>query len=392
MRCYPFCMWILLAALTPSALAVDFSLECPNPTTYARPDVVKRWDPTKSADFQANCDLVPVPEDQNGCARHIAWVPPETAPRHQDQLMLMLPGELQKPYQFEIIQGTAAYTGYRVLGLSHAQRIHVTDFCAATGPDVDTCFRGVRDEILYGNDAANTVLGVDRVDPIDSLVGRTVSALEELYWDDLDADGVNDWQWDRYLVNPPDRLVPAPPTPDQLHWDRIIVVGFSISTVDAMLLAQYHSLAGVVYLDGPEDDSPDLHVFEQPYATPACVHFGSYHVGRNEAPIINATWDHTGMGLVEYDADQPWVDWPVGASRVYTYQAASGSCVSPPHGSMARDGCMPSDATSGLPAGLGYGRPHLFEPYVYLFCAAGTFDPNTCTAYSDQSRAPGPRL
>ena len=79
-------------------------------------------------------------------------------------------------------------------------------------------------------------------------------------------------------------------------------------------------------------------------------------------------------------------------TMLYTYQAASGSCVSPPHGSMARDGCMPSDTTSGLPAGLGYGRPHLFEPYVYLFCAAGTFDPNTCTAYSDQSRTLGPRL
>ena len=68
------------------------------------------------------------PELNGGCSSHYAWVPVEGSPRHQDQLMLMLPGHMQRPHQFKITQRIAGYAGYRVLGLDYKNRIGSGDF------------------------------------------------------------------------------------------------------------------------------------------------------------------------------------------------------------------------------------------------------------------------
>ena len=209
---------------------------------------------------------------------------------------------------------------------------------------------------------------------------------------------MNHQGWDQYLTVPLlDENTPTPLDASSIQWDRLIVVSFSAGTTDVAYLARQQMLDGAVYLDGPVEGSPDLNVWDLPMATPDCVQAGAYHADRGvETLQIQDVWTRMGVGTVELDADLGWSgSWPAGEMRFFSNQVpAPGGCIDPKHGSMARDGCIPSDPWNGLPAGRVYGTPSLFPTYVYLFCQVGAIEPVTCMPYQDlQPRdSDGPRL
>jgi len=389
-------MWML----TGPAEALDLTGLCPDPSSLRRPFMMGPIAPEMSAELDTNkCSIAVDPEEENGCSSHYAWIPPEGTPSHQDQLMVMLPGMKQRPNQFFMLQSNAAFAGYRTVGLSFHHSISVVNWCPLVGPDVTQCWLDAEREIIFGDEDGVTMFGaVERVDPVDSLSGRLVSLLETLYWMDVDADGTDNQDWDRYLTVPiVDRNTPIPRSETSLKWDEIIVVGFSISAMDVAVLTHDRLLNGAIYIDGPQDDLPDMHIFDDVYATPACVQQGAFHGGRGQPTIdINAIWDQIGIDTSVYGVDlNPWSGtWPT-EGRIETNQLpAPGGCIDPLHGSMARDGCMPTDPWNAIPAGRGFGPPNLFAGYTYLFCAVGEIDPYTCQPYQDLApRDPvGPRL
>jgi hypothetical protein len=396
-------MWLtflaVLIASTP-AVAQDLTNECPDPTVYKKPRLVGKISPQVSVDMEVNlCSVVGNREDENGCATHHVWVPPEGQPTHQDQLVVFLPGVLQRPSQFLMVQSAAAFSGYKTIGLSYRHRIHASDFCPPTGPTVDQCYLDARDEIIYGAAPGLTVFSPnERVALEDSLTARLVSVLEELYWADVDADGIDQHNWDAYLTVPiVDKLVPVPREKTSVHWDKVIISSFSVGTSDVNFLALNHTLDGVLYIDGPVAGTPDLTVFDWDYVTPTCVQTGLYHAGRGADTLeITDLWDRLGLDAALHDADLPWTGtWPASQMRVFSNQeAAPGGCLEPKHGSMARDGCMPTSPTNRLPAGAQYGRPSLFPSLVYLYCQVGAINPYTCVPYQDEvlRDTGGPRL
>src|SRR6185295_10569130 len=120
-------------------------------------------------------------------------------------LVVYLPGTNNAPERQTYVQQTAAYAGYRTVGISYENRQDLADTCGRATvhplqlePCSYDCPGRVRREILTGEDLSSRIV----VRPGDSILARLYLLLTALYEDDLHDNGINDLHWDAYFRPP----------------------------------------------------------------------------------------------------------------------------------------------------------------------------------------------
>ena len=291
-----------------------------------------------------------------------------------------------EPYKHDKVLKTAAYAGYRTIGLSYDSRNNVEVTCGVTSCDTE-CHGPMRREIILGTDESSIT-----VEPGDSIVWRLYAVLEYLHDEDI-ADGVNDYAWDGYYTPV---AAGGTPTLDNIDWAQVIVSGFSQGAGHAAMISKLAEVQGVVMLDGPGDICENAGVeraapwLSDPVDLSAArPRFGVIHhswfsyLGVPEQPHV--TWRALGIGpCTMEDLDGAFLMVPP-KDAAYTAQEPVPTCpgigaddvleLSRKHGSMAEDTCMPEDATGGVLAS-GPAGTHLFSAYLRRFCHA--CDAATC--------------
>lgn len=307
------------------------------------------------------------------CADHALYLPsPPVA--HHDRLVVFLPGTLMEPDKHDHVLRIAADAGFRALGLSYDNEqacagcasASIGGFCSTHAPDDPDCFHLVSQTVIYGPTAAPNPYPHTFADD-DAIVPRLLDALDRLEARDL-LDGLDDYGWGTYAAD-----VAAG------DFCRIIFAGFSQGAGYAMLLASLERVGGGVFLDGPNgvvatSFAPGL--IPQTWrswahATPGDALFAAWH---QRSSLVGRDGVLTDLGLpigTHGVVDPASSLLPAGLHRITTDQIAPTG--ESEHGSMAKDGAMPIDATSGTPAGSGAGTPLLMGAYTDLFVGAGAY-------------------
>jgi hypothetical protein len=164
-----------------------------------------------------------------------------------------------------------------------------------------------------------------------------------------------------------------------IHWDRVVISGFSQGAQKAAVLAIDEAMDGVVVISGPPDDTDWVEAGE----TPTCAWWAVHHADEDWSEYHGFNYDILGFVEPEDLASEPLPErlceeaWPPydGSHRLASHLDAAPNCTSPDpaHGSMANDVCMNTEA--GLP-----GDPYaLFRTYLYAYCAAGHVDADPVT-------------
>lgn len=299
------------------------------------------------------------------CADHHVYVPGGTSP--QPPTVVFLPGSGMEPDKHDLVLQMAAYAGYRAIGLSYDNVGSVSSLCGTPSCD-DDCAENIHIERVTGQDvspASSTVGG-------DAILPRLYALLVELHTEDM-LDGTNDLHWDALYE-------PAPPMASSLdmstiHWERIFIMGFSQGGGHAMFLAKRWPVGAAMVLDSNGESCDDEGLLRpedwvtDPFnASSGRPHYGVGHA-RGESPplVVQAMWPALGFGEIPGEnLDAGSFAWPP-SSASYTDQLPVFSCTE--HSTMAKDGCMPTSATSTVAADTP-DAAHLFEPYLLRLCAA----------------------
>lgn len=351
------------------------------------------------------------------CGAHRVYVPAAgVTPR--EPLVVFLPGSSMTPSEHDLVLKTAAYAGYRTIGLSYDSTNNVDKICAPfAGFGIypfcaNDCYATKRDEIILGRDLTQEFT----VEPADSIVERLFTLLAQLYADDI-SDGTNDHEWDSYFS--PLLTVPVRIGVGNLEWDKIIIAGFSQGAGHAARMSRAYPVHGTVMIDGPGDmcldgfelaaapwlNGPDASAGRPRYGAMHGLWIDEFGLAEGEAP---PTWQAMGIadgGLVSLDgvagdglrsSSVPelggnllidiaqWILPPAPAAYTEQIPASSGEvderCPDIPidgmpdgasqmHGSMAADSCMPTSLTDGLVASTPP-EAYLFPHYLKRFCYA----------------------
>ena len=332
-------------------------------------------------------------------------------------MVVFLPGSSMSPRSHDLVLKTAAYAGYRTIGLSYDSTHNVDSMCTIFGLHrwcgVNDCYAPKRDEIILGADFSGDL----HVEPADSILERLFTLLAALYTDDI-SDGVNDHGWDAYFT--PVNAVPVPIRVDNIVWDSVVIAGFSQGAGHAARISKEYRVHGTIMIDGPGDmcydgldlvaaqwmDGPDASAGQPRYGAMHAIWSELFNLEEGEAPPTWDAMDITDNGLVSLD-EEPIDDTPrplapggipdflpdidldrylPPAAAVSTDQVPASTTgsdaqclaipslglpddVSQKHGSMADDRCMPTTRTDGVLAS----RPpdaYLFEHYLKRFCYA----------------------
>jgi hypothetical protein len=372
-----------------------------------RPGDLRGWSASSSACSAGSAADQP-------CGAHRVYVPgPATTPRAP--LVVFLPGSNMTPDKHDLVLKTAAYAGYRTIGLSYDNTHNIDAICAPAAvfsSCTSDCYASKRDEIILGTDLTPDF----DVQPADSIVERLFTLLAQLYADDI-GDGTNDHGWDAYFS--PLLAVPVPITVANIRWDQIIIAGFSQGAGHAARMSKAFLLHGAFVIDGPGDmcvngasellaapwlTGADASAGRPRYGAMHAFWFPAFDLAEGEAP---ATWTALGLatnGMANLDeigtsrpgpiAGLPEIRIPTGflppAQAAYTAQTpathigsptgADSECAAIPapglppdasqkHGSMADDRCMPTTQTSGILASSA-SDAYLFQHYLRRFCYA----------------------
>jgi len=318
------------------------------------------------------------------CAIHLVYKP-ASGQEVRDPLVVFLPGTGMEAERHNQVLQTAAYAGYRTIGLSYDNVGTMESFCQAEGDCAD-CYGEARDEIITGNDTRPNVTIVERSD---SIVERLHNLLDALEADDL-ADGVDDDQWGDFyepfaVLTPPPNSV-AIHTLGSINWDRIILAGFSQGAGHAARIAQKAQVHGLIILDGGNDtcgvDQP-ASWYADDNASLGRPRYGVTHRRGVANWSVPATWLALGFPAGFHDFEDNVISLEPAAVGI-TAQRIFPPPPNPPetpntpcnaHYSMAKDGCMPTAPTGGDVAATA-DDAYLFARYLTRFCYA--CDPLTC--------------
>jgi hypothetical protein len=375
-------MLLTIAARSNQAQAQPLS--CPDPATYPghKPALLGAFDPSTLAENGPRATTVCSGISATApCAAHLVFVPSPLIRRDQLQkpLVLFLPGTGMIPYRQTLLLRTAAFAGYRTIGLSYNNVTSVSSVCDGSACGTD-CHGEARAEAVSGRDLS----GIVDIKRGDSILYRLYNLLVELHQQDL-RDGVNDYHWNQFYVRQGRRR-------GQLHahnivWDKIIVAGFSQGAGHAAWISKAILVSGMLIIDGANgtctasDGSvqPADWLLEPQDASAGRPRYGiGYaHAGLVSGPpyVAPSTWQALGLGLNGSDDldDGPIALPPLDAA----FTAQTPACgPNDNHLSMGRDGCMPvsfSPPTSDLPIGFPAFEPnhvYLFKEYLVRFCFA----------------------
>jgi hypothetical protein len=303
----------------------------------------------------------------------------------------------------DILLKTAAFAGYRTIGLSYYDVSTVEEECEGILCQLDyedECAYQMRMERLTGVDNPNTPDHV--VPPETAIVYRLLEVLQELEaWDTADL-----WDFEEYCV---DSLggcstIPNGPWLDRIHWDRIVLAGFSHGAGYGHLVSLLTEVDGIVSIDGGNDRCALSSTPNDNRASSYLQDLGSIwsqtgggSPGNGEFAAIHQVHAFNGMVSPEIVPDSyPYVQLyttvhqldgtgaaslPLASNVLRTNQNwPNTDCLTVLgyHGSMATDNCMPTQATWNKPdqddveaSPLEYPPDvHLFPAYVEGFCNA----------------------
>ena len=301
------------------------------------------------------------------------------------KLVVVLPGSGRNPANVSIWQNSAAYAGYRTIGITYSGS-SLDDACPSVERTLNfeeetqygKCVEQFRSAVLYGGvvpDHGKPNSG-QVLDAANSIELRLLDLLNHLSRTDP-AGG-----WDQYLNRSNSGAV-------QLAYAKIIVAGYSLGSGHAARWATDARFAGVVTLAGPTDSSLRYVPSNDPrklsvpivvlapwirgsHATPgerraALVHLGE---GQDKLDVLGQVWDRFGLaGKAPLDLTQAWnpkpgrLPWPYEASaaRFTVNTATSPACTA--HGATAEDNCVALDTDAATK------MPRIFPAYMHMFCS-----------------------
>jgi hypothetical protein len=292
-------------------------------------------------------------------------------------LVVFLPGSSMVPADHAHVIKMAAQAGYPTIGLSYDSFKTLESICGSL-PCSDDCHEKVRQERILGTDHTSSLsLTLPTGRP---LIATWKDAVIPRLWEAIDAAaaadtaGLVDWE----LYYNPSKAHPRP-RPADIHWENIILSGFSQGGGHGLYISQIEQVDGIVLFEGGNDvcDSPPVaaswydqngaSAFEPIFAfghrrgaLPADVEIP---LGLLEAGVsfVGDDLDTAGWTLTSGELAHTDQDWPSGSPGMKP-------CTE--HTSMGRSDCMPTDATSGIEATVP-SDAHLADPYVEAFELAG---------------------
>lgn len=292
-----------------------------------------------------------------------------------DELVVFLHGSGQAPSNHTNILRTAAFAGYRVVGIKYPTQPGI-DECRADYPDdLSWCVEELHRAKIYGEEHP----GYIQIEDDRSIVGRLWATLRDAHALDPSAG------WDAYFVDGD----PATLTQHEnnLNWDRMILGGFSQGTEHATMLSKDFQLDGLVLMSGPVDTYVEW--IERPGQTPGCAVFAFRHDNETLAHMMDDNYDLLSFPGPLTDVEPlkagtcDELDWPLyGATQTFASNLRPSddpgcSNPDPSHGSMANDVCMNvADAVDGDPYAL-------FRVYLSAFCRVGHIDPDGAGGCTD---------
>lgn len=266
------------------------------------------------------------------------------------ELVVHLPGHGNEPGNQTMLLQTAAFAGFRAIGLVWTNATLVASDCT-TAADFNDCLETTRDDRGFGADPES--------------VERELADLLTALHNDYPLDG-----WGDFLT------AGAP------NWGDIILTGYSEGGNQGAYMAKQVAFHSVILISGggnfgtpPPNTTgvdPIADWLTQPGATPGDDQFALYHEGEPFAADYAVAYDAIGIpnpGFSRVAEDQiiGWPDFGY-ASRlvVYDLTAPVNPATYPncdPHGTTVPDGC--------LDYGLGGTTYDLLKAHLYLFCRAG---------------------
>jgi hypothetical protein len=266
------------------------------------------------------------------------------------ELVVHLPGHGNEPEnQIKLLQ-TAAFAGFRAIGLVWSNATLASDDCASAA-DFNGCLETTRTDRGFSANAGS--------------VQRELTDLLTALANDYPADG-----WGDFLNGG----VPA--------WDRIILAGYSEGANQGAYMAKQVAFKSVVLISGggnfgvpPPNSSGDpiANWLTQVGATRGANHIALYHGGEPFAADYSVAYDAIGVinssfARVPEDQVAGWPDFGIAARLVVSDLTAPANPVNyprcDPHGTTVPDTC--------LDYGLGLPTYDLLKAHTYLFCFAGT--------------------
>lgn len=310
--------------------------DCPLPQDFNESLVIEVLNPSGSQ-YSANA-----PGRQHRVYR------PSGTPRAQ--LVMHLPGHDNEPGNQTMLLKTAAFAGYRAIGLVWTNATLAADDCSGAGSNAafNDCLESTRDERGFGTGS-------------ESVQNELADLLAA-----LDADHPTDG-WGGFLVGG---------VPD---WSNIILDGYSEGGNQTAYMAKQVAYYNVILISGggnfgvpPPNASGDpvADWMTQPGATPGGRHLALYNVGEPFASDYATAYDVIGVPTstferVPEDQGTGWPDFDK-ASRLkvdaLTSPVSNPYPLCDPHGTTVPDSC--------LDYGLGESTYDLMKAHLHLYCMA----------------------
>lgn len=282
-------------------------------------------------------------------AYHYAWVDP--ANNKNPKLLVFLPGTLNRPMDYQLIEQEAARLGYHVIALMYQNNVGVDAVCRGTRipQPPPECSGDTRLEILDGIDRPASQVTVT---PANSIDNRLTKALEYL------AAHYPEEGWSRFLDS------------EGPKWSQIAVSGQSQGAGQAALIGQLRHVDRVVMFSGPPDARlpNEVDAWVSIGKTPASKHYALFHMRDLLVAGIRANLMALDMyrfgDPVQVTGYETEFDYS-GAHVLMTDLQPRGGYANPnPHRSTARDAFTP------LPAGCTQIGPNctplLIDSWRYL--------------------------
>lgn len=305
------------------------------------------------------------------CAPHHVYRPNATAPE-REPLVVFLPGTMMEPDKHDLVLATAAYAGYRTIGLSYDNSVAVAEACAGINNCGSSCTGLARTEAVLGTDVSTAVT-----------IHRGDSVLERLYRVLANLDATDPaGGWSTYYS-----LAGANITPANIVWSNIILAGFSQGAGHSAFISRLRQVHGLILLDGGNDTCVDptgplpaewtTTLLDASAGRPR---YGVTH--RRDAPMpfaASPTWQALEIPESGISLDGSFSDLidsvPPTAFSFTNQNFAEPPQICSEHMSMARDQCLPANlAATAVAASAPESR--LFVPYLSRFCYA--CDRGTC--------------
>ncbi len=314
--------------------------------------------------------------------KHLVYVSEslKTADNLREKLVVVLPGNGQDPANIRWLLRSAAFAGFRTIGLTYRGKKlrDVQQICPSLFEYLSDCTNRFRAEVLYGG---------REIKIVDSIRQRFVDLLEDL--DRRDPNG----GWGAYLK--------GTASSRDLRYKKIIMSGFSLGSGHAAYWAKDEEFGGLVTFAGPTDHASFPLQPRDPrdvsgssvtiladwilgtHATPGGRRAALLHVGEGQQKleVIGKAWDAFGLSQrAPKDLTHAWdviqgrlpggqpahdyLPWPyISQEQRFTIDTQFDPNKCTAHQATAANACVADDMNTRAEV------PRAFGAYLHLFCS-----------------------